>query len=253
MRTATAATATPALRSTRGRGVRIAAIGAATASALMVTLTACGGDGSGTKTDGRADISSTAPAADTSETGTGVDAGARTGGAGQSADEGSGGSSGGDDATGTGGSGTGAHRAGACGLSGAELSVKTVRRPVNHLLLEFTNRSAATCDLRDFPFLRFGRAQSATPASGSTKPQAVVTLAPGETGYAGIRTSSAGGPSRTESGGGSGAEGFRTTTLTVSLSRSGRAATVDLPGEVHTDSSAEVTYWQAGADDALAW
>ncbi|MGW3563500.1 DUF4232 domain-containing protein, partial [Streptomyces sp. NPDC000941] len=92
--------------------------------------------------------------------------------------------------------------------------------------------------------LKFGEdAQAATPVYEDSKPQAVVTLAPGETAYAGIRTSSADG---------SGQNGYKVTSLEVYLEGSDDSKSVELPGgSVYIDDTAQVTYWQSDLSNAL--
>ncbi|WP_327703830.1 DUF4232 domain-containing protein [Streptomyces decoyicus] len=141
------------------------------------------------------------------------------------------------------------HRA--CDAAKIRIVAKPLNRPVNHLLVKATNTSGAICDLYFAPYLRFDAAQSPLPELPDSKPQAVVTLAPGESGYAGVLTSSADG---------SGRNGRTVTSLSVSLpGRDGKgsiggSAAVALPlGSVYLDDSAWVTYWQSDASEAAAW
>jgi hypothetical protein len=217
-----------------------------TVVAAGLTLTACGdNDGTGAKSSGKAQSSVTAQA----DQG-GADAGARG-----STDNGGGGNgTGGTESGGTGGVKGGAQGSGTGGAqdatgkagSAAGMSVESVRRPVNHLLLKFTNRAGVDCNVPSYPILRFDDdAQAAIPAAEETKPQAVVTLAPGESAYAGITTSRADG---------SGSGGTKSSELTVFLKGLDSSTTVNLPGgPVYVDSTAQVTYWQSTASDALTW
>lgn len=138
----------------------------------------------------------------------------------------------------------------ACTDATTELAVAPVERPINHLLLTVTNTGTTSCLAYHAPHLRFGEAQSALPVSEDSQPQAVVTLAPGETAYAGIMTSNAAG----EAG-----EGHTVTGLGVQLAdRAGGGAgdLVDVPlpdGEAYVDPAAQVTYWQSSLDQALFW
>lgn len=141
------------------------------------------------------------------------------------------------------------HRA--CDAAKIRIVAEPLPRPVNHLLVKATNTSGATCDLYFAPYLRFDAAQSPLPELPDSRPQAVVTLAPGESGYAGVLTSSADG---------SGRNGRTVTSLSVSLpGRDGKgsiggSAAVALPlGSVYLDDSAWVTYWQSDASEAAAW
>lgn len=255
----------------RARTLRSVAAGL-TIVAAGLTLTACGdNDGTGAKSSGRAQSSATAQADEA-----GADAGARG-----DSDKGTGGGNGGTGGTesgGTEGGGTGgakgtteqagsgaakqnengsaagkkggsgadtAQEIGACDINKAAVSVQSVTRPVNHLLLKFTNRAGVDCNVPAYPVLRFDGAQAATPAAEETKPQAVVTLAPGETAYAGITTSS---------GDGSGSGGTKASNVTVYLKGYDYSTTVNLPrGSVYVDSTSQVTYWQRTASDALTW
>jgi hypothetical protein len=126
------------------------------------------------------------------------------------------------------------------------MTATVVSRPLNHLLLTVTNTGSKNCDLTGYPAVRFGEAQSVPPAFEDSKPQAVVTLAPGESGYAGVRLSAADG---------SGADGYTAKSMTFYINTdSQKAFAPSLPSKgVHVDSSVSVTYWQSSMDDALAW
>ncbi|MET8180286.1 DUF4232 domain-containing protein [Streptomyces sp. NPDC005336] len=267
---------TTAFLAHRARTLRSVAAGL-TIVAAGVTLTACGSNGaSGVKTSGKAESSATTPAAQGSgakggaqqdtAAGGGADAGAQGGAqAGGSSGDGSGGttdsgasgtSAGGAGAKKTGAQKTGAHKTGGtsggseveigtCDLNKMVVSVESVTRPVNHLLLKVTNGAGVNCNVPGFPLLRFDDAQAPTAAAEETKPQAVVSLAPGESAYAGITTSGADG---------SGSDGTKVSKVTVFLSDADGSSTVDLPGgSVYIDSKAEVSYWQSDASDALSW
>ncbi|MZD55423.1 DUF4232 domain-containing protein [Streptomyces sp. SID5606] len=117
-------------------------------------------------------------------------------------------------------------------------------RPINHLLLTATNTGSKTCALPPYPAARFGEAQSVPPVAESSKPQALTTLAPGESGYAGVRLSS---------GDGSGENGYETDSLAIPF-EDGSIATVKLPsGGVYVDTALTVTYWQTSAANALEY
>ncbi|GAU66590.1 hypothetical protein SSP35_03_02380 [Streptomyces sp. NBRC 110611] len=256
------------------RTVRIATAGLTAVAAL--TLTACGEDNplktSAAKPYHPAPRHATESAADTGDStpGTGdaaEPAGTRPNGGGtaQVPAQGGGTDSGTNTAAGSGkhgATGTGKHGAGrrgsdtavrhrACDADRIRIVAEPVKEPVNHLLLVATNTSGAACDLYEAPNLRFGTAQSPLTALPDSKPQAVVTLAPGQSGYAGVLTSSADG---------SGRNGRTMTSLSVSLAgRDGKgsvggSAQVPLPGgSVYIDDSAWVTYWQSDMRDATAW
>ncbi|WP_221353184.1 DUF4232 domain-containing protein [Streptomyces beigongshangae] len=121
-----------------------------------------------------------------------------------------------------------------------------VPRPLNHLLLTVTNTGSTLCHLPNYPVVRFGEAQSVPPVVEESKPQAVVTLAPGESGYAGVGLSAADG---------SGSNGYTAESLEVHLDTdSDTPFSPSLPAEgVYVDDSIYVTYWQASRADALTW
>ncbi|MEV6618106.1 DUF4232 domain-containing protein [Streptomyces sp. NPDC051051] len=138
-----------------------------------------------------------------------------------------------------------------CNGSNTKVTAQPVPRPLNHMLITVTNTGSKVCDLTYYPVLRFDEMQWAPAAAEATKPQAVTTLSPGESGYAGVLLSAADG---------SGDGGTTAKKLTVAFqgrtpnSNGGASATPPLPAEgVYYDSSLTVTYWQQSMDDALAW
>ncbi|MFF4632941.1 DUF4232 domain-containing protein [Streptomyces griseorubiginosus] len=138
-----------------------------------------------------------------------------------------------------------------CEGSNTKTVAAPLTRPVNHLLLTVTNTGSRTCFLYGYPAVRFGEAQSVPPVIEDSQPQAVVTLEPGQSGYASVNLSATDG---------SAAHGHTAKSLTVwfqgrSLSGSvGRSATPALPTKgVYVDDSLKVTYWQQDMDDAVSW
>ncbi|MFI6093718.1 DUF4232 domain-containing protein [Streptomyces sp. NPDC051218] len=136
-----------------------------------------------------------------------------------------------------------------CTADTTKVTVAEVDRPINHLLLKAKNTGTKTCYAYGAPFLRFDEGQAATPWLDASKPQAVVTLEPGQSAYAAIGTSSP-----------EGSEGSQAHKLDVHFSNRamngsvGNPTTPKLPeGGVYVDSSAYVTYWQTTASDALLW
>ncbi|WP_217552369.1 DUF4232 domain-containing protein [Streptomyces sp. GbtcB6] len=126
-----------------------------------------------------------------------------------------------------------------------------LNRPVNHMLLTVTNTGSRSCYLYGYPAVRFGEAQAVPPVIGDSKPQAVVTLAPGESGYASVNLSATDG---------SGTNGRTVKSLAVYFQgRSGNesvgtGARPSLPAKgVYVDDSLKVTYWQQSMDDAVSW
>ncbi|MFE6040824.1 DUF4232 domain-containing protein [Streptomyces sp. NPDC056452] len=138
----------------------------------------------------------------------------------------------------------------ACDGGNSKVTLTAVPRPVNHMLLTVTNTGSKACNAYYYPFLKFGEAQAVPRTFEESKPQAVVTLGPGESAYAGVMTASADG---------SGTGGYSTKELTVSFQgregsgSSGPSSDVPLTKAVFVDSTLAVTYWQTGLDDALMY
>jgi Protein of unknown function (DUF4232) len=132
-----------------------------------------------------------------------------------------------------------------CSSTSTRMTATEVSRPLNHLLLTVTNTGSKNCDLIGYPAVRFGKAQSVPPAFEDSKPQAVVTLAPGESGYASVLLSVADG---------SGSNGYTAKSLAVFFNDGAVASRPSLPAKgVYVDDSIRVSYWQSTMDDALAW
>ncbi|WP_406438466.1 DUF4232 domain-containing protein [Streptomyces sp. NBC_00631] len=136
-----------------------------------------------------------------------------------------------------------------CTTANAKLTVTRASRPINHLLLKATNTGSKPCYAYIAPYLRAGAdAQAPLPWAEETTPQAVVTLRPGRSAYAGITTSTP-----------EGEGGAKVKTLGVFFAdRKGNATnkekTLKLPkGGIFFNSAATVTYWQDNAKDALSW
>ncbi|MFI2237409.1 DUF4232 domain-containing protein [Streptomyces chrestomyceticus] len=242
------------------RTARVAASAAAVAAAL--SLTACGGAEDGKKAAGAgqpAASAGSAPAAgQDSSAGSGSGSGPAdgSGGTGPSAKSPSGaGSQGGHGAqatparTGSGGkhgASTGA-KSTPCTAANTKVTVSKLSRPINHILLTLTNTGSTRCDAYHYPALRFDDAQAPTDVLQSSKPQSVVSVEPGRSAYAAVRTSDATGE----------AEGGRTVhSLDVFFAnRDGsyaeRPAHPQLPKGTYIDDSAQVTYWQSELDNAL--
>ncbi|MFB6987338.1 DUF4232 domain-containing protein [Streptomyces sp. NPDC056178] len=138
-----------------------------------------------------------------------------------------------------------------CEGSNTKTVAAPLNRPVNHMLLTVTNTGSNTCYLHSYPAVRFGEAQSVPPVIEDSKPQAVVTLKPGESGYASVNLSATDG---------SGSNGHTEKSLVVYFhGRSGNesvgaGAHPSLPAKgVYVDDSLKVTYWQQSMDDAINW
>lgn len=138
-----------------------------------------------------------------------------------------------------------------CQGSNTKTVAAPLSRPVNHMLLTVTNTGSVPCNLYQYPAVQFGEAQSVPPVIEASKPQAVVTLAPKQSGYASVNLSAADG---------SGSNGHTEKSLTVWFQ--GRTADEDVPSAAHPslpakgvwiDDSIKVTYWQQNLDDAIIW
>ncbi|MEU6468471.1 DUF4232 domain-containing protein [Streptomyces massasporeus] len=138
-----------------------------------------------------------------------------------------------------------------CNGSNTTVTAQPVRRPLNHMLLTVKNTGSKMCDLTYYPVLRFDEMQWVPRPIKDSKPQAVTTLAPGESGYAGVSLSAADG---------SGEWGTISHKLTVGFqgrtpnSDGGPSALPTLPAKgVYYDSTLTVTYWLRDMDDALSY
>lgn len=135
-----------------------------------------------------------------------------------------------------------------CTGANTEVTAQTVTRPLNHLLLAVKNTGSQTCNLYGYPALDFQDAQAVPPVDKDTQPQAVTTLRPGQSGYAGVLLSAADG---------SGSGGYTAKTLKVifqnrALDFVGSGVKVALPAKgVWIDSSLTTTYWLTNPSDAL--
>ncbi|WP_262061240.1 DUF4232 domain-containing protein [Streptomyces sp. STR69] len=183
--------------------------------------------------------------------------GSSTGGSSTSGGTGSGGkTSGGSGSTSGSGSGAGSGSSSStkrvtCSGANTKVTAQPVSRPINHMLLTVTNTGSKTCDLYYYPAVNFEDAQSVPPVIKDSMPQAVTTLAPGESGYAGVALS--GGDD------GNGTNGRTAKSLSVYFfdrnnNSISPAATPALPSKgVYIDDSLRVTYWLASAQDALTY
>ncbi|GCD36665.1 hypothetical protein OEIGOIKO_04441 [Streptomyces chrestomyceticus JCM 4735] len=236
------------------RTARVAASAAAVAAAL--SLTACGGAEDGKKAAGAAQPAASAGSAPAPGQDSSAGSANGSGGTGPSAKSPSGaGSQGGHGAqatptrTGSGGkhgASTGA-KSTPCTAANTKVTVSKLSRPINHILLTLTNTGSTRCDAYHYPALRFDDAQAPTDVLQSSKPQSVVSVEPGRSAYAAVRTSDATGE----------AQGGRTVhSLDVFFAnRDGsyaeRPAHPTLPKGTYIDDSAQVTYWQSELDNAL--
>ncbi|MEU8936230.1 DUF4232 domain-containing protein [Streptomyces sp. NPDC048409] len=233
---------------------RVRLLAAAGTAVAALALTACQ-NGTGTRDEGAslppsAATASTASTPDPSGTpGGGTGTGTATGGGGSSAAPVSGTATKTPKSNGNGG-GSGS-AAVLCNGSNTAVTVQPLSRPLNHMLITVRNTGTRTCHLTYYPVLRFDEMQWVPRPAEETHPQAVTTLAPGESGYAGVLLSAADGS------GDGGTTGRRLTVAfqgTTPNSDGGASATPSLPAKgMYYDSSLQVTYWQQDRGDALDW
>ncbi|WP_328830660.1 DUF4232 domain-containing protein [Streptomyces sp. NBC_00252] len=250
---------------------------AATVALAALSLTACN-DKLGVQDEGAAQTGTTAP--------TSTQAPEKTGGAGHTGgstsgnstsgnsstggDKGSGGATGSNGGKSSGGkTGAGKTSGGSGANSGAnsgsntsassvpcsgantKVTAQSVSRPINHMLLTVTNTGTKTCDLYYYPALNFDDAQSVPPVMKESQPQAVTTLTPGQSGYAGVALA--------DGDNGTGTNGHTAKSLAVYFfdrnnNSISPAATPSLPTKgVYIDDSLRVTYWLSSAQDALTY
>lgn len=135
----------------------------------------------------------------------------------------------------------------ACTTTNSKVKVSSVSRPINHLLLTVTNTGSTDCAAYYAPFLRFDDAQAVYPVYDDSKPQAVVTLSPGEKAYAGIAL--LGEPGENEP--------VKSDNLGVTMVDRNNApkneSTLKLPADTYTDGLGFVTYWQSDVETALMY
>ncbi|MFD8032653.1 DUF4232 domain-containing protein [Streptomyces sp. NPDC059717] len=252
------------MRTLRTTRPRTALLATTTAALAALALTACQ-SGMGTQDEGKASSTPTVSSAVHSPAAQNTGSSQTGSGSGSSTTQGS-------DATSHTGRGTGAGSAGSgsgsgsgsgkgsgtttaspvlCNGANTRVTAQEVSRPVDHMLITATNTGSRPCALTYYPFLRFDEMQWAPGAFEESRPQAVTTLAPGESGYAGVRLSAADGS------GENGTTGHKLTVLfqgRTPRSDAGPTAEVKLPAKgVHYDSELTATYWQTTAADALTW
>ncbi len=180
---------------------RTTVLAAATTAALALTLTACGDNGTGTRSEGSAasdsaTVAATSPKAadDAAETGTTGSTGSSTGttqaaGATKSA-------------CGSGDSGGTSAKASAPLCTAEGLQITAERQdgpPYTHLTLSAKNTSGAGCEMKEYPHIHFlDNARGIVPPVAKSKPQTPVILEPGQSAYVAVRMSEGGRKESTE-------------------------------------------------------
>ncbi|MGR3871523.1 DUF4232 domain-containing protein [Streptomyces graminifolii] len=248
---------------------------AATVALTALSLTACN-DKLGVQDEGAAQTGTTAPTSTrapekaggtggTGQTGGSTSGNSTSGNSSTGGDKGAGGTTGsnggktgGGKTSGGSGSNSGANSGSntsassvPCSGANTKVTAQSVSRPVNHMLLTVTNTGTKTCDLYYYPALNFDDAQSVPPVMKESQPQAVTTLTPGQSGYAGVALA--------DGDNGTGTNGHTAKSLAVYFfdrnnNSISPAATPSLPAKgVYIDDSLRVTYWLSDAQDALTY
>ncbi|MEV7278252.1 DUF4232 domain-containing protein [Streptomyces sp. NPDC093111] len=130
-----------------------------------------------------------------------------------------------------------------CTAANTKIVASRVSRPVNHLVLTVTNVGSRPCNALGAPSVGFDDPQAAIRVVEDSKPQAVVTLAPGESGYASLILTGEPGPDT---------NGRTIRTIRVYLT-SDSGKTVTAPSGTFADDGAAVSYWQRTLEDALTY
>lgn len=129
-----------------------------------------------------------------------------------------------------------------CSGAHVRTTATELSRPAGHLLLTVTNTSAVNCTLTGYPKAHFDEARSTPRPAQETKPQASITLSPGESAYAGVVLSSADG---------TGENGHTAKTLSIDLPSTPPAHPA-LPAKgVYVDDKLTVTYWMSSREAVL--
>ncbi|MFJ7066325.1 DUF4232 domain-containing protein [Streptomyces sp. NPDC101115] len=130
-----------------------------------------------------------------------------------------------------------------CTAANTKIVASKVSRPVNHLLLTVTNVGGRPCNALNAPVVGFDDPQAPIAVVEDSKPQAVVTLAPGESGYASVILTGEPGPDT---------NGRTVRKIRVYLTRDS-GTTVTAPSSTFADDGAAVSYWQRSLEDALTY
>ncbi|MFI5807849.1 DUF4232 domain-containing protein [Streptomyces sp. NPDC051561] len=132
-----------------------------------------------------------------------------------------------------------------CDASNIKVTAQVVARPLNTMILTATNNGTKLCDLYYAPAVRFEGAQSVPPSMKDTQPQAVVSLRPGQSGYAAVKLSS---PTGTPD------PGYTAKSLSIGFYDAEQRSLVAfaparLPAKgVYIDGSIRVSFWQSDLD-----
>ncbi|GGP40635.1 DUF4232 domain-containing protein [Streptomyces sindenensis] len=184
---------------------RTTVLAAATTAALALALTACGDNGSGTRSEGAATDTSATVAASPAASGKGA-------GTEKAADDATGTGTTGSTGTGTAQAAGAAKSSGNTGGTSAKATVTLCTAqglkitaehqdgpPYTHLTLSAKNTSGTSCEMKEYPHIHFlDNARGVVPPVAKSKPQAPVVLEPGQSAYAAVRMSEGGRKETTE-------------------------------------------------------
>ncbi|MFD9816177.1 DUF4232 domain-containing protein [Streptomyces sp. NPDC059080] len=157
----------------------------------------------------------------------------------------------GDDAAKNNAGGDGASASAPCTGATVKAEVSQAPRPINHLLIKITNTGSKRCEAFVAPMLRFDEDQAATRVLDDSKPQAVVSVEPGESAYAGVGLT--GEPSE---------DTHLRDARNLEIHFQGRdenepdaghSVSLALPDGTKVDDNAFVTYWQTDPSVALSF
>ncbi|WP_328318964.1 DUF4232 domain-containing protein [Streptomyces sp. NBC_00388] len=137
-----------------------------------------------------------------------------------------------------------------CTPANTKTVLTQVSRPINHLLIKTTNTGKTPCYAYGAPLVGFDHPQSTVQILQESVPQAVVTLDPGKSAYAGLLTSGSTGE---------GANGHWAKQMSLNFQGRAMAGSVGptaspaVPKKTWVDDSAAVSYWQSTQAAALTW
>ncbi|MFI7084447.1 DUF4232 domain-containing protein [Streptomyces anulatus] len=180
---------------------RTTVLAAATTAALALTLTACGDNSTGTRSEGSAasdsaTVAAESPkaAADAAGTGTTGSTGSGTGTTQAAGATKSSGGSGDSDGT------SAKASAPLCTAEGLQITAERQDGPpYTHLTLSAKNTSGAGCEMKEYPHIHFlDNARGIVPPVAKSKPQTPVILEPGQSAYVAVRMSEGGRKESTE-------------------------------------------------------
>lgn len=180
---------------------RATVLAAATTAALALTLTACGDNGTGTRSEGSAASDSATVAAESPK---GADDAAETGAKGSTGSgAGTAQAAGATKSVGGSGDSEGTSAKASAPLCTAKGLTITAERqdgpPYTHLTLSAKNTSGAGCEMKEYPHIHFlDNARGIVPPVAKSKPQTPVILEPGQSAYVAVRMSEGGRKENTE-------------------------------------------------------